>query len=312
MNERVLITGGAGYIGSVLAPLLLQKGYQVTILDNLSFKQAPLLNSFSNPNFRFVLGDVCDEALLSEEVPKADILIPLAALVGAPACDRSPFLATAVNRDAIALLLKLSSPSQKILYPNTNSGYGVQKDQACTEETPLNPVSHYGKLKTEGETILLDSGRALSFRLATVFGLSPRMRLDLLVNDFTFRACQDRFIVLFEEHFKRNHVHVRDVASAFCFGIENFEKMRGQAYNLGLSDANLTKKELCEKIQQYLPNFYVHYAKVGQDPDKRDYLVSNAKLEALGWKAQVSLDEGIREMISAYPMLRSNSSFKNV
>ncbi len=312
MGERVFITGGAGYIGSVLTPLLLKKGYQVTVLDNLSFKQAPLLESFSNPQFRFIHGDACDEALISEEVPKADILIPLAALVGAPACDRAPFLATVVNRDAIALLLKHSSPRQKILYPNTNSGYGAQGDGICTEETPVNPVSHYGRLKIEGETILLNSGRALSFRLATVFGISPRMRLDLLVNDFTFRACHDRFVVLFEEHFKRNHVHVRDVANAFCFGIEHFEEMRGNIYNLGRTDANLTKKELCEKIRQYIPSFYVHYAKIGEDPDKRDYLVSNAKLEGLGWRAEVSLDEGIREMITAYPMLRSNSSFKNV
>ncbi len=312
MGERVFITGGAGYIGSVLAQLLLKKGYHVTVLDNLSFKQAPLLECFANPHFRFIHGDACDEQLIAKEVPKADILIPLAAIVGAPACDRAPLLATALNRDAIALLLKHSSFSQKILYPNTNSGYGSHKDGICTEETPINPVSLYGRLKIEGESILLDSGRALSFRLATVFGISPRMRLDLLVNDFTFRACQDRFVVLFEENFKRNYIHVRDVANAFCFGIEHFDAMRGNVYNLGRTDANLSKKELCEKIQKYLPNFYVHCAKIGEDPDKRDYVVSNAKLEGLGWKAEVSLDEGIQEMITAYPMLRSNSSFKNV
>lgn len=309
---NVLITGGAGYIGSVLAPHLLNLGFSVTVLDNLYYKQHSLLNCFSNSKFRFVQGDACNLSVLQQEIKKADIIIPLAAIVGAPACDRTPLLATQLNYDAILNILELSSPSQMILYPNTNSGYGIgEKQTFCTEKTPLNPISLYGKLKVQSEEKLLCSGRAVAFRLATVFGVSPRMRLDLLVNDFTFRACQDRCVVLFEEHFKRNFIHVRDVAHAFHFGIANFSKMRGEAYNVGLSSANLSKRELCEKIKTFIPELYIHSATIGEDPDKRDYIVSNEKLEALGWKPQVSLEEGIRELIAAYPILRMHA-FKNV
>lgn len=310
-KDCVLVTGGAGYIGSVLCPYLLEKGFAVTVIDNLYYKQHSLLPCFSNPHFRFVQGDVCNEALLKEEVSKADIIIPLAAIVGAPACDRTPVLATQLNYDSILNLLKYSSPSQIILYPNTNSGYGIgQKMTFCTEKTPLSPISLYGKLKVQSEEKLLSSGQAVAFRLATVFGVSPRMRLDLLVNDLTFRACQDRCIVLFEEHFKRNYIHVRDVAQAFHFGIQNFSKMRGEAYNVGLSSANLSKRELAEKIKTFLPHLYIHSAGIGEDPDKRDYIVSNEKLEALGWKPTVSLEDGIREIIAAYPILRMHA-FKN-
>lgn len=310
MKERVLITGGAGYIGSVLCPYLLARGYAVTAIDNLYHKQTSLMPCFSDESFHFVHGDVCNEALIQEEIKNADIIIPLAAIVGAPACDREPVLATAVNRDAIQLIAKHASPSQRILYPNTNSGYGIQASGYCTENTPLHPVSHYGKLKVESEKILLKTGRAVSFRLATVFGVSPRMRIDLLVNDFTFRACRDRFIVLFEEEFKRNYIHVRDVASAFHFGIEHFDQMKGQAYNVGLSSANLNKRELCEKIKTIVPNFYIHSALVGEDPDKRNYYVSNEKLENLGWTPLVSLEQGIQEIVAAFPMIRQNA-FKN-
>jgi len=312
MNERILITGGAGYIGSVLCSYLLEKGFSVTVIDNLSFKQHSLLQCFSNPKFRFVQGDACNESLIKEEIKKADIIIPLAAIVGAPACDRNPLLATAINYDAILSILRQTSPSQRILYPNTNSGYGIgKKGEWCTEKTPLNPISLYGKLKVQSEERLLASGQGVSFRLATVFGVSPRMRLDLLVNDFTFRACQDNCIVLFEEHFKRNYIHVRDVAKAFYFGIVNFDRMKGEAFNVGLSAANLSKRELCEKIKVFLPNLYIHSAGIGEDPDKRDYIVSNEKLEGLGWKPEVSLEDGIREIIAAYPILRMHA-FKNV
>lgn len=312
MNERIFITGGAGYIGSVLATTLLEKGFSVTVLDNLYYKQNSLLHCFSNPRFRFVQGDACNEPLLQQEIKKADVIIPLAAIVGAPACDRAPLLATHLNYNAIVNLLKYTSRSQQILYPNTNSGYGIgQKTEYCTEKTALNPLSLYGKLKVQAEEILLSSGQAIAFRLATVFGVSPRMRLDLLVNDFTFRACQDRCIVLFEEHFRRNYIHVRDVAHTFHFGIENFSKMKGEAYNVGLSNANLSKRQLAEKIKTFVPDLYIHAASIGEDPDKRDYIVSNEKLESLGWRPQVSLDEGIREIIAAYPILRMHA-LKNV
>lgn len=312
MSLRILITGGAGYIGSVLTPFLLQKGFSVTVIDNLYYKQNSLLHCFSYPNFRFIQGDACNEQLLQQEIKKADVIIPLAAIVGASACDRSPLLATQLNYNAIINLLKYTSKSQQVLYPNTNSGYGIgQKTEYCTEKTPLNPISLYGKLKVQAEEILLASGQAVAFRLATVFGISPRMRLDLLVNDFTYRACQDKCLVLFEEHFRRNYIHVRDVANAFYFGMENFSKMKGESYNVGLSSANLTKRELAEKIKTFVPDLYIHSASIGEDPDKRDYIVSNEKLESLGWQPQVSLEEGIREIIAAYPVLRMHA-FKNV
>lgn len=312
MKERVLITGGAGYIGSVLAETLLEKGFQVTVFDNLCYKQVSLLPCFKYPHFRMVYGDVCDGRSYQEEIQKADILIPLAALVGAPACSRAPKLAAAVNVEAIEQLLKWSS-SQMILYPNTNSGYGIGESGVhCTEETPLRPISLYGKLKVQSEKLLLDSGKAISLRLATVFGLSPRMRLDLLVNDFTFRACRDRFVVLFEEHFKRNYIHVRDVAKTFCFAIEHYTQMKGEAFNVGLSSANVSKRELCETIKTFVPDFYIHAASIGEDPDKRDYIVSNEKLEKLGWLPSVSLEEGVREIVSAYPMLKSCHAMQNL
>lgn len=309
MKDRVLITGGAGYIGSVLCSYLLTRGCFVTALDNLNFKQPSLMPCFSDKSFRFVHGDVCNEELIREEIKKADVIIPLAAIVGTPACDREPFLATAINRDSILLVLKHTSRSQQILFPNTNCVYGHQDSDYCTENTPLNPLSLYGKLKVECEARLLESGRAVSFRLATVFGVSPRMRIDSLVNDFTYRACKDRFIVLFEETFKRSFIHVRDVANSFFFAMERFDQMKGQAYNLGLSSANLNKRELCEKIKTFVPEFYIHSAGVGKDLDKRDYFVCNEKLEKLGWQPLISLEQGIQEIVAAFPVIQQ--TFKN-
>jgi len=310
--EKILVTGGAGYLGSIMAPALLKEGYAVTVIDSLMFNQASLMDCCADPNFNFIKGDICNEALMSEQVPKFDIIIPLAAIVGAPACKINPSLTQLVNHDAMTMLLKKLSPAQKILYPTTNSGYGIgEKDAYCTEESPLRPISDYGITKVEIEKMFLDRGNAITFRLATVFGTAPRMRMDLLVNDFTYRAYKDRFIVLFEEHFRRNYIHIRDVAAAFVFGIKNYEKMKGQPYNVGLSSANLTKRQLCEKIKEYVPGFYIHSAEVGEDPDKRDYLVSNDKIEGLGWKPQHTLDTGIKELLKAYAILRPNQ-FANV
>ncbi|HDZ4932287.1 TPA: NAD-dependent epimerase/dehydratase [Campylobacter jejuni] len=307
MSKKVLITGGAGYIGSVLTPILLEKGYEVCVIDNLMFDQISLLACSHNKKFTFINGDAMDENLIKQEVAKSDIIIPLAALVGAPLCKRNPKLAKMINYEAVKMISDFASPSQMFIYPNTNSGYGIgEKDAMCTEESPLRPISEYGIDKVHAEQYLLDKGNCVTFRLATVFGISPRMRLDLLVNDFTYRAYKDKFIVLFEEHFRRNYIHVRDVVKGFIHGIENYDKMKGQAYNMGLSSANLTKRQLAETIKKYVPDFYIHSASIGEDPDKRDYLVSNAKLEATGWKPDNTLEDGIEELLRAFKMMKVN------
>lgn len=309
---KILVTGGAGYIGSILVPELLVQGHTVTVIDSLLFNQNTLLDCCANPKFDFVKGDICDETLMAKLIPKFDVIILLAALVGAPACKFNPKVARLVNLDAHLKMIEKVSPSQMMIFPNTNSGYGVgEKDAFCTEESPLRPISEYGQTKVEVEKVLLDKGMAVTFRLATVFGLSPRMRMDLLVNDFTYRAFKDRFIILFEEHFRRNFIHIRDVAKAFIFGINHYDKMKGQPYNVGLSSANLTKRQLCEKIREYVPDFFIHSAPVGEDPDKRDYIVSNAKIEACGWSPDHTLDMGIVELLKGYRIIRPNP-FANV
>lgn len=309
---KILITGGAGYLGSVMTSLFLQKDYKVTVIDNLMFRQASLLDACADPRFIFIRGDARDNELIKQEMAKHDIIIPLAAIVGAPACDKDCFTTKQINYESVKSLASFISSQQMILFPTTNSGYGIgQKDNYCDEKTPLNPISLYGQTKVDAEKLLLDSGNAVTFRLATVFGASPRMRMDLLVNDFVYRAYADRFIVLFESHFKRNYIHIRDVANVFLFGIENYEKMKGEAYNVGLSDANLTKMELCLKIKEYLTDFHIFESDIGKDPDKRDYIVSNAKVEAAGFRPRYSLDMGIQELIKVYSMLPVNL-YKNV
>ena len=312
MSEKILVTGGAGYIGSVLVPALLKKGYKVTVLDSLLFNQPSLLDCCSDPNFEFIQGDICHHELLNGLISEAEVVIPLAAIVGAPACRRNPSLTRLVNYDAHMNIVNNVSAGQKVLFPTTNSGYGVgEKDSYCTEESPLRPISEYGRTKVEVERAFLDKGNAVTFRLATGFGMSPRMRMDLLVNDFVYQAVKDRALVLFEEHFRRNYIHVRDVTKAFLFGIENYEKMKGEPYNVGLSSANLTKRQLAEKIKEHVPELYIHSAEIGEDLDKRDYIVSNEKIESLGWSPDHTLDDGIQELIKGYKIIRPNR-FANV
>lgn len=310
--KNVLVTGGAGYLGSIMVPALLDKGYKVTVLDNFMFKQNSLAHVCSNPTFEIVRGDIRDKEIMQHLMKDADIVIPLAALVGAPLCSEDKIGATTTNHNAIEMMFELSSKEQVILMPTTNSAYGTgDKDNFCTEESELRPISQYAIEKVEIEKKLLDMPNSISFRLATVFGMSPRMRIDLLVNDFTHRAFRDSSVVLFESHFKRNYIHVRDVTNVFIHALENHSNMKGEIYNVGLSDANLSKKELCEEIQKYIPNFVIMEADVGKDPDQRNYIVSNEKIEMTGFKPSNSLDMGIQELIKGYMMIR-NSKYGNV
>lgn len=311
---KVLVTGGAGYLGSVIVDKLLKTEYEVIVLDKLLFNQTSLLQYTSNPNFKFIYGDVRNESLLEKLCNEVDVIIPLAAIVGFPACAADPKLAKEINFQQIVNIVKFTKGKKKILYPNTNSGYGVTKDELiCTELSPLNPISVYGQTKCEAENFLLASTNAIVFRLATVFGVSSRMRTDLLVNDFTYKAITDKYIVVFEKSFKRNFIHVEDVANAFLFMLEHYEKYRGEIFNLGLSDANLSKQELLEKIQTHVKDFAVVYDDYYEDPDKRNYIVSNEKIEATGWLPQWNLDRGIEQLIQGYQMIvpKMGAEFRN-
>jgi len=300
---KVLITGGSGYLGSVITDLLLKKDYEVTVLDNLMYNQTSSIVFSHYETFNFVYGDVRDQKLLKELVITHDVIIPLAAIVGFPACERDKELATQVNYDHVKFVCDLVKDTDKrVVYPNTNSGYGIGENGVCTEESPLNPISHYGVTKVNAEREVLNIG-GISLRLATVFGTSPRMRMDLLVNEFVYKALTDKYITLFERNFVRNYIHIRDVAVVFAKMIEEYEEHSGEVFNVGLSEANLTKQELCEKIQEHIPSFTIQHNDNYQDPDKRDYVVSNAKLESCDWKPQFSLDFGINELIKTYTIL---------
>lgn len=307
MSDKILVTGGAGYLGSILCERLLAAGHRVTVVDNFMFGQATLLHLCSNPALDIIRGDARDTSLMRKVVADHDVIIPLAALVGAPLCDRDPHAATAVNFEAIRDINRMRSAGQLIVYPTTNSGYGTKSGaRHCTEETPLEPISLYGRTKVDAEQEVLSSPNAITLRLATVFGLSPRMRLDLLVNHFVHAAVTDGYIVIFEKDFKRNYIHIRDVADCFVHCLEHRSAMVGRPYNAGLDDANLSKEELALKVKEHVPGFYLHFSEVGSDPDKRNYIVSNQRLREAGFQARRSLDDGIRELLKGYKMIRKN------
>lgn len=307
--SKILVTGGAGYIGSILVPELLRAGHEVTVIDNFYYNQTALLDVCNFDTLTIVRADAREKDVIAKHIEGKDFIIPLACLVGAPLCDRDPIAARTTNLEAVELILSLRKPGQKVIFPNTNSGYGIgEGDTAfCTEESPLRPVSLYGKLKVEAEEKLLAAGDAVTLRLATVCGISPRMRLDLLVNDFVYRAVNDKAVVLFEAHFKRNYIHVRDVVRAFMHVMDNFEAMKNNAYNVGLSEANLSKAELCAQIQKQIPEFVFIESAIGKDPDKRNYVVSNEKIEKTGFKPKVSIQDAIRELIRGYKIVKRNT-----
>lgn len=310
--SKILVTGGAGYIGSVLVPMLLEQEHEVTVLDNFFYEQASLVDLCINPKFKIVRGDVRDRTLMQELMQDQEFILPLAAMVGFPLCKQDKIAAQTINQDSIEMLLELRSAGQKVIYPCTNSGYGVGNgDTFCTEDTPMKPISLYGITKSNAEKAVLSAGDSLSFRFATVFGASPRMRTDLLVNDFVYRAVYDQTAVIFQGHFKRNYIHVRDAAGAFCHAITHFDQMEGKPYNCGLSSANLSKIELCEKIKEHIPSFIYLEAPIGEDPDQRNYIVSNERLEATGWKPKYTLDDGIEELIKVYTILKKRQ-FSNI
>jgi nucleoside-diphosphate-sugar epimerase len=310
--SNILVTGGAGYIGSTLVPDLLSKKHKVTVVDNFMYDQTSLATSIRDRNLEIIFGDVRDESLMKKLVGKADIIIPLAAIVGAPACDKDPVTAQSINKDSILWILKQISKSQQVIMPTTNSAYGSgDKNNFCDENSPLNPLSLYARDKVVVEKSLLEHENSTSFRLATVFGISPRMRLDLLVNNFTLRAITDGFVIVFEGHFKRNYIHILDVVQAFNLAIEKKDQFKGEIFNVGLSQANISKIELCQEIKKIVPDFLFLEAPLGKDPDQRNYIVSNKKIEALGFSPAVSLQEGLNELVKGLKMF-NHKPFTNV
>ena len=308
---KILITGGAGYLGSVLTRNLL-KNHEVIVYDNLMYNQTSLVDLSHHPNFTFHYGDVRQWSKLKYIVEQVDVVIPLAALVGFPLCEKDKDLATSINTTQIQNIVDVLSNDQMILYPNTNSGYGTRGEGIVDETNELTPISHYGRTKCEAEDYIINESNGISFRLATVFGVSSRMRTDLLVNDFVYKLLTDRYITLFEHKFVRNFIHIQDVSRAFEYMIDNYYTFNNEIFNLGLSDENITKKQLVEKIQTHIPNTSVNYSDYYVDPDKRDYIVSNEKIEETGWKPIFTLNDGIKELIQSYKMIvPTQSQYRN-
>ena len=309
---NILITGGAGYLGSVIVRRLL-KNHNVTVVDNLMYNQTSLLDVCGDKRFNFIYGDVRDYKLLVQQVSRHDVIIPLAALVGFPSCENDKKLATDVNYHQIKDVVDNISNNQMILFPNTNSGYGSRVDGMVDETNSLTPITHYGVTKCDAEDYIKRHTNGIIFRLATVFGVSSRMRLDLLANEFVYKLLTDRYITLFEHEFVRNFIHIQDVSSVFEFMIENYDKHQGEIFNVGLSDTNINKQELVERIQKHIPNISITHSDYFVDPDKRNYIVSNKKIESTGWKSNYSLDYGIRELIQAYKMIvpQESSRYRN-
>jgi nucleoside-diphosphate-sugar epimerase len=309
-NNRILITGGAGYLGSMLATKLVSMNYYVTVVDMLKYDKNSLSHLFGSKNFKFILGDVRKKSCIKKMIRKQDFIFPLAALVGAPLCEKFKKNTIETNVNSIKNLIKYLKFGQKIIYPTTNSGYGIgEKNKYCDENSPLKPISLYGQTKAEAEKIVISYKNSVCFRLATVFGYSYRMRTDLLVNNFVEKAVKKNKLDLFEPYFRRNYIHISDVVSAFIYAIKNFNKLKGQTYNLGLSSANLTKLALAKRIKKKIKNLKIRIMKNKFDPDKRDYYVSNKKIEKAGFKPNISLEEGIEELIDLFTY--TDVKFKN-
>jgi nucleoside-diphosphate-sugar epimerase len=310
---KILITGGAGYLGSAITRKLIEK-HEVIVYDNLMYNQTSLVDLSHHPNFTFHYGDVREWSKLKYIVEQCDVIIPLAALVGFPSCEKDKELATSINLTQIQNIVDVLTDDQKILFPNTNSGYGTRTNKGEVDETDeLTPISHYGVTKCDAENYILENSNGIIFRLATVFGSSSRMRLDLLVNEFVYKLLTDKYITIFEKTFVRNFIHIQDVANVFDYMIDNYDKHKGEVFNVGLSDTNINKQQLVERIQKYIPNISVTYSDYYEDPDKRDYIVSNKKIESTGWKPEFTLDDGIKELIQAYQMIvpQESSHYRN-
>lgn len=308
---KILVTGGAGYVGSELIPHLLREGHTVRVLDSLMFGGRSILPCFGFPNFQFVKGDIRDAAAIRECVKDVDTIIHLAAIVGYPACKKDTRLAKEINVDGARLVNEARSKSQRLIFASTGSNYGALVGDLCREDTPLNPLTDYGKTKTEAEKLFLDRGNVVIYRFATAFGISPRLRLDLLINDFVYRAVKERNLIIYEKHFKRTFIHVRDMGRSFQFALRNFEKMKDQAYNVGSESQNFSKEEIARLIQKHV-RYYLHFAEVGKDEDQRNYEVSYQKINALGFQTTVSVEQGIEELIAAMQVIEIHSEYSNV